>query len=217
MLKKLTDGLAAGIMISLGGSVFLSCYGDYIKTGNPLSRYIGAFFFAVGLLCICIRGYALYTGRVCFIPYRHDKETISALLLALLGNTIATALCGMAAAYAVPDMATSALAVCTAKLGQSFLQTLIRSIFCGVLVYLAVVIYRDHEKRISGILLCVPVFIICGFEHSIANMFYFGASGIVSWEAFAYLWTVILGNSIGGVLVPLLGKLGDVGKGKKTT
>ena len=199
-------------MITIGGSVFLACYADYMKTGVASSKYVGAFFFAVGLMCICIRGYSLYTGKVCFLPDKHDKETFSVLFLGLLGNTVATCLLGMAVGYAVPDMGKAALAVCEAKLMQSFSQTLIRSIFCGILVYLAVVIYRDHGKQIAGILLCVPTFIICGFEHSIANMVYFGASGIVSLEAFGYLWTVILGNSIGGMLLPIIGKLGAVGK-----
>ena len=50
----------------------------------------------------------------------------------------------------------------------------------------------------------MPVFILSGFEHSIANMFYFSASGIVSFEAFLYLWLVILGNAAGGMLLPAL-------------
>jgi nitrite transporter NirC len=74
-------------------------------------------------------------------------------------------------------------------------------------MYLAVSVYREG-KGISGIFFAVPVFILSGFEHSIANMFYFGASGIVSLKAFTYLWTVILGNSIGGMLLPALQMLG---------
>ena len=209
MLKKIFGGIAGGIMIAFGGSIYLACYADYLKTGLPMSKYLGAFFFSVGLFCIYAGGYALYTGKVGFLLEKHGKEDISVLLLTLLGNMIATCLLGMAAAYAVPDMADSAIYLCTAKLSQSFLQTLLRAIFCGILMYEAVVIYRDHNKHVLGILLCVPVFIICGFEQSIANMFYFGASGIVSWEAFGYLWTVILGNSIGGVLFPLVTMVGN--------
>ena len=171
MLKKIFNGIAGGIMIALGGSIYLACYADYLKTGLPVSKYLGAFFFSVGLFCIYAGGYALYTGKVGFLLEKHGKEDVSVLLLTLLGNMIATCLLGMAAAYAVPDMADSAIYLCTAKLSQSFLQTLLRAIFCGILMYEAVVIYRDHNKHVLGILLCVPVFIICGFEHSIANMF----------------------------------------------
>ena len=70
-------------------------------------------------------------------------------------------------------------------------------------MYLAVSIYRDNKTPL-GILFCIPVFILSGFEHSIADMFYFAASGIVSVKAFAFLWIVILGNSIGGMLLPAL-------------
>ncbi|MCQ2413924.1 MAG: formate/nitrite transporter family protein, partial [Clostridia bacterium] len=60
-----------------------------------------------------------------------------------------------------------------------------------------------------GIFFCVPTFILAGFEHSMADMFYFSASQIVSWQAFGYLWIIILGNAIGGVLLPLLRRLSD--------
>ena len=48
------------------------------------------------------------------------------------------------------------------------------------------------------------MFILAGFEHSIADLFYFAASGIVSLKAFGFIWVVILGNSIGAVILPLL-------------
>jgi len=60
---------------------------------------------------------------------------------------------------------------------------------------------------IAGIVFCIPVFILCGFEHSIADLFYFAASGIVSLEACLFLWIVILGNALGGMLLPLLNKV----------
>ena len=48
------------------------------------------------------------------------------------------------------------------------------------------------------------MFILRGFEHSIADIFYFAASGMVSLQAFAFLWLVILGNALGAVILPLL-------------
>ena len=81
------------------------------------------------------------------------------------------------------------------------------TIFCGFLMYLAVSIFRDKKTPI-GILFAIPVFILSGFEHSIADMFYFAASGMVSLRAFFFLWVVILGNSVGGMLLPALQKIG---------
>jgi len=193
MLKKIVDGILAGIMVSFGGCVYLSCE----------NRYVGAFFFCIALLFICTYGYSLFTGKVGYLVNDHGKEAFSVLLLGLLGNAIATCLIGMVISYAVPAMGPAAAVICNAKLSQNILQTLIRSVFCGILMYLAVSFYKVTGKY-HAIFFCVPVFILSGFEHSIANMFYFGASGIVSLEAFAYIWVVIIGNSLGGMLFPFL-------------
>lgn len=196
-MKKLIDGIIAGILIAIGGTVYLMCD----------NKYVGAVLFAVALLCICIKGYNLFTGKICYIPDNLNKEGFSVLLLGLLGNLIATVICGYLIRYAIPDAGETALAICTKKLDQQFFQTLIRAVFCGILIYLAVDIYRNNNK-IVGIIFCIPVFILSGFEHSIADMYYFAASGIVSLKACGFLWTVILGNSIGGMLIPLLKKIG---------
>ena len=195
-LSRIANGILAGIMISIGGSVFLACSGE--------SRIAGAFFFTIALLCICIKGYSLYTGKIGFIPEKHDREAFSILLWGLLGNVIATVVCGIAVRYAIPNLGVVAEAVCAGKLTQAWWQTLIRGIFCGILMYMAVSIYRD-KHTISGILFCVPVFILAGFEHSIANMFYFAVAGeFFTVGGLIYLAIVVLGNSIGGMMMPLL-------------
>ena len=73
----------------------------------------------------------------------------------------------------------------------------------GILMYLAVCLFKEHHTPL-GIFFCIPVFSLSGYEHCIANMFYFGASGIVSLEAFKFICVAILGNSIGGMLFPIL-------------
>ena len=199
ILKNLVAGIQAGILIAIGGSVFLACYGD----GSLINRTIGAVFFSVALLCICYKGYGLFTGKVGFLPEKHDKAAWTVVLTALLGNLIATCLCGWAIRYGLPQLGDTAKVICEAKLTQEWPQTAIRGVFCGILMYLAVSIFRDH-KTTAAIVFCVPVFILSGFEHSIADMFYFAASGIVSWQACGFLWCVILSNAVGGVLLPLL-------------
>ena len=200
IIWNLTNGLLAGVMIAVGGSVFLACFGD----GTIVEKAIGAFFFSIALLCICYKGYSLYTGKIGFIPEKHDGEAFSILLWGLLGNLIATVALGYALRYAIPTLAPVAETLCTAKLTQAWWQTLVRAIFCGILMYLAVSIYRD-KKTIAAILFCVPVFILAGFEHSVANMFYFGAAGMFfSVDSIIYLAIVVLGNTIGGMLMPLL-------------
>lgn len=197
MLSKIINGMFAGILISLGGTVYLACD----------NKYIGAVLFSVALLSICYQGYSLYTGKICYIPQKHSKEEISVLLTGLLGNVIATTVCGYAMAYAVPRLKEVALNACTLKLEQNALQTVIRGIFCGILIYIAVDIYKKFKTPV-GIIFCIPVFILSGFEHSVADMYYFATSGIVSLKAFIFIWLVILGNTIGGMLIPALSLLG---------
>ena len=194
MLKEILSGVSAGILISIGGSIFLSCE----------NKVVGAVLFSVALLCICYKGYSLFTGKIGFIPEKHDKEAISVLLLGLLGNAIGTVAFGWLLRVAIPSIGAAAETLCQGKLdNQALWQTLVRGVMCGVLMYLAVSIFRDNKTPL-GILFCIPVFILSGFEHSIADIYYFAASGIVSLKAFAFLWTVIAGNALGAVILPLL-------------
>ena len=197
MLKLIIDGIKAGIMIAIGGSVFLSCE----------NRYIGAILFSVALLCICLKGYSLFTGKVGYLPENHSKEAVKILLCGLLGNIVSTILLGYAVSFANPALGEAAKVICEAKLSQEALHTFVRAFFCGVLMYMAVSTYRE-KGTLAGIFFCVPVFILSGFEHSIAYMFYFGASGIINMDSIIYLAVVIAGNSVGGMAMPILNILG---------
>ncbi len=201
MLKHIVDGIKAGIMISIGGSVFLACE----------SKAVGAVLFTVALLAICLKGYNLYTGKICYMPENHCNEAKKQLFGGLLGNAASTIPIGFLISYANPAIFEAAKKVCEAKLSQDPLQTLIRAVFCGVLIYIAVSTYRE-KNTIAGIVFCIPVFILSGFEHSIANMFYFGAAGNLGLSTVIYLIIVIIGNSIGGMAMPILD---FIGKGEK--
>ena len=194
MLRRdLIDGVLAGFLVSIGGAVLLSCD----------NRYAGAFLFCIALLTICWFGFNLYTGKVGFLAKDHSKAALSTAYIGLLGNFLGTLLAGLLVFWAVPALREAALAACEKRLGQLPLQTLLRGFFCGVLMYVAVWVYRE-KKTVVGILFCIPVFILSGFEHSIADMFYFAVSGIVSLKAFVFLWLVIIGNALGAMLLPAL-------------
>ncbi len=197
MLKHIIDGVMAGIMIAIGGSVFLACE----------NKIVGAVLFTVALLAICLKGYNLYTGKVCYAPENCCKNGMKLLFGGLFGNIISTIPIGFAISYANPAAFEAAKKLCEAKLEQAPFQTLIKAIFCGVLIYIAVSTYKE-KNTVAGIVFCIPVFILAGFEHSIANMFYFGAAGVLNLESFTYLAIVIIGNSIGGMAMPLLDKIG---------
>ncbi len=193
ILKDIVYGFLAGVMISIGCAVYLACQ----------NKYVGAIMFSVALLTICYKGYNLYTGRIGFIVNSHSKDDFQGLLLGLLGNTLATMAFGALLGLALPSLKETAIIVVGAKLTQTFVSALIRATFCGILMYIAVSLYRE-KKTIVGIVFCIPVFILSGFEHSIADMGYFAVAGEWSIKGFGYIWTIILGNSIGAMLFPAL-------------
>ena len=199
MLKTLGGGLCAGVLISIGGTVFLSCD----------NKYVGAVLFSVALVCICLKGYYLFTGKIGYMTESHKRSDILNLITGLFGNALACILCALLIKITIPAVSVSAEVLCRGKLeNQTVIATFIRAVFCGVLMYLAVSIFRDAKTPI-GILFCVPVFIISGFEHSIADIFYFSVSSEFLSRSVLFIITVIFGNSVGGVLLPLISPLGN--------
>ena len=195
MVKTVFGAVSAGIMIAVGGSVFLSCD----------NKYVGAVLFSVALLCICYLGYYLFTGKIGYLANDLSKKNIINLTVGLAVNLVVTFLLGYLISFAFPSLVQKAYIMCSEKLEQTFLNTFIRAVFCGVLMFTAVEIFRE-KKTPLGIIFCIPVFILCGFEHSIADMFYFGASGIFKAEILTFELAAVLGNTAGGLLLPVLSK-----------
>ena len=202
LFSRFFSGVCAGTLIAVGGSVYLGCRGM-----EGVGQIAGAVFFTVALLCICLQGYSLYTGKIGFIPEKHDGEALSVLFLGLAGNLTAVFLWGLAVRYAVPNIADAAESVATTKLTQGFFQTLIRAVLCGILMYLAVTVWRD-KGRVVAILFCVPTFILAGFEHSIADFFYFSAAAEFTASMWLFILAALIGNSLGAMLLPLLAASG---------
>jgi len=201
MLRRIISGISAGLMVSIGGCVFLALAND-VQT-----KFVGAVLFAVALLVICYRGYSLFTGKVGFMVDDYSKNAWSVLLWGLLGNAIGTVIMGLAVKYAIPALAETARTACEARLEQEIGQSIIRGMLCGVLMYLAVCVYKS-KNTISGIIFCIPVFILSGFEHSVADMFYFAASGIVKPEVFIFIAIIIISNGLGAIMMALLERYG---------
>lgn len=204
--KTLIQGILAGISISLGGTVFLL----------TADKTVGALLFAVGLFCVCVFGFSLFTGKVCYV-FGNDRKYALALPVIWTGNLIGTV--GTALLESLTwkngDLLAKAAAVCQGKLDQTPLSAFILAVFCNIMIYIAVDGYRNipHEfGKYLAILFGVVVFILCGFEHCVANMYYFTIGNAWSWKAAGYLLLMTLGNAAGGVLIPLLRKAGKAEK-----
>ena len=199
VFKFLIKSILAGIMIAVGGTVFLSLE----------SKVLGAVFFSIGLFMIVTCGFNLYTGKVGYI-FDNKPRYLIEVGVTVVGNFIGTNLVGYALRLTRIYGAVSekAAAICQTKLSDSVISILVLSCLCGMLMYLAVNGYKavnDPVGKYLSVFLGVIVFILCGFEHSIANMFYFSVAGW-SPKAFGYLTLMIVGNAIGGVFIPLCTK-----------
>ncbi len=88
-------------------------------------------------------------------------------------------------------------------------QALAKAFFCGILMYLAVSVFKEKKTPI-GIVFCIPVFILSGFEHSIADMFYLSAgfdfTASYIWRAMFYILLILAGNAAGSVFIALFDK-----------
>jgi formate transporter len=87
---------------------------------------------------------------------------------------------------------------------------LIMGVFCGMLVFLAVAIWKKSENwgiKAAGLILCVWTFVVTGTEHCIANMFYYALAGSWTLGIFLDVVIVILGNSLGSLIVYYLFRL----------
>ena len=204
MLRQLFAAIAAGVMIAIGGCVYLA----------STDKVVGALFFSVALISICMKGYGLFTGRVGYVVERHTLTELRGLGMTLLGNAIATFLVGAAVGGALTNLGAVAEVSVAAKLAAPWYATLLRAVLCGVLMYLAVSIYREKNTAL-GIVFCVPTFILAGFEHSIADMFYVASALEFSFRALGFLALVVIGNAIGGMLMPLLALVGSEKKENK--
>lgn len=189
---------AAGITIGIGGAVYLTLE----------NRVIGAVLFGVGLYTIVLNGLFLYTGKVGYLISAKDKKAyILQLIFTWLGNFAGTALAAAAiSATRIRNLRRTAEVICKTKLADTPHSILILAVFCGILMYVAVDGFREKGNPLI-LFFCVTVFILCGFEHCIANMFYFSLTGAWSLRAVIYLLLMTLGNSVGGILLPLVKKV----------
>ena len=199
--RQFVSATLAGMLIGMGGTVFLA-------VSNPK---LGSFLFAVGLFTIVIFGLHLFTGKVGYLPMQKPTYLIE-LLITWCGNFCGTFLVAKAVQYTriYENMIERVQSIAAIKLGDNFVSLFILAIFCGFLMFIAVDTFRNSKGsavKVIAVFVPVMVFILSGFEHVIANMFYFSLAGTWSPHTFVALLIMTLGNSFGGMLIPIYQKV----------
>ena len=176
--------ILAGICISIGCVVNLRVGG-----------VAGAVLFAFGLTTVVYYGMKLYTGTAGFIRRKGDW---SMLALVLIGNIIGCLLTAWLIGYAQPDCIEPASSILAGRLAKGPWACFLLAIGCGFIMTTAVEFAR--KGKMLPLLFGVPVFILCGFAHSIADAFYFLVSPtdqLLQTEVLVVYLSEVLGNFVG--------------------
>ena len=193
LLKVFISGICSGALVGIGGAVYLSCD----------NKYVGAVLFSVALISICYLGTYLFTGKIGFLAEKFELNTLAQLGVALVGNFAAATLFALLAAYAKPQICEAAVMSCQSKLENDFLSAVCLGAMCGILMYVAVKVFKEFKNPI-GVIFCIPVFILSGYEHSIADMFYFSAAHMINLDYLSFIAAVVIGNAIGAMAIAYL-------------
>ena len=213
-------GVLAGMFIAFGavGAIIMGA----LHTDPGVAKFMGAAVFPVGLMLVVMAGAELFTGNNLMTIALMDKKIgVKGLLknwsLVFIGNFIGSVIVaflvfkGNVFSGAVAD---KAVAIATGKVGLAFDVAIFKAILCNILVVLAVWLATAAKDMTGKIFACwfpIMLFVLSGFEHSIANMFflyvgkYYGAAITTSEIWVNNLLPVTLGNLIGGAMfIPVM-------------
>lgn len=223
LLANFFKGILAGLAIGLGGFLYVLMTFALKDGVAELGKILGSTLFAIGLFLVCTFSLSLYTGKIGLVfEEKKDKWFYISLPIMLIGNAIGAFGLGyiffaLTRIPALDGLYQSALSATTSRLALNnpldYLVCALKSFLCGFCVYTAVKCFNLRRLKPLGILLLVFfvfVFVYCGFQHCIANMFYFGmanAFGINPINTLLNLLVVIVFNSFGPIVGVLIWKL----------
>lgn len=230
VLKMILLGIFAGMFIGFAG-IASTIAGTTID--NPsVGRLVSATVFPAGLAMVLIAGSELFTGNNLIILSVLEKkvkvmEMLKNWLFVFIGNFIGASVVAAMVVYGkVPDLFNYAVAgkmvsSAVAKVNMGFVEALLKGIMCNFLVCIAVWA-AFAAKKVSGKLLMsfwpIMLFVLCGLEHSIANI-YFGIGGILVSSRYGIdaenltLMSFLIKNLIPVTIGNIIGGAGIVGLG----
>lgn len=201
--KILLRGIVAGICNSIGGWLYLRARVDLH------SIVVASFLFTTGSIFIAHYFFYLYTGQIGFIIERDGNKLLNKifeLLVGLVGNILGCMLMGFLIRVSTYDTNLELFAelenIVNLKTGYKWYQALILSFLCGMLIHIGVDGFRRIDNPLGRYLvlfLCIGGFTLAGFEHSVANMFFYFANNSYNASAFLSIFICVIGNSLGGI------------------
>ena len=228
--KMFALAFMAGMFISFAG-VASSVAATTVENAS-LGKLIAALIFPAGLAMVILNNSELFTGNNLLIISVLDKRIKFYSMLKKLDSSVywktSLVLFLVTGGYALGHefslfnngVAKNIMTTAVAKCNLSFSDAFIKGIFCNILVCVAVMMALTAERvsgKIMALFLPIMVFVISGFEHSVANMSYisggllihsqYGSLGLdtagLTWYNFivSNLVPVTLGNIVGGLFI----------------
>jgi nitrite transporter NirC len=185
-------GIYAGILIGLASLLYLSVE----------NAYLGSLLFSLGLLVVCAEGLYLYTGKVGYLA--RQKNYLKTVITTLVSNAIGITFVSVLGLIAKPNLVHKARLLVDVKLNNPIESVIILSMFCGMMMYIAVEGYQrisNETAKVLVVVFAVMIFILAKFEHSIANMTYLIVSKTFTLKSLFYLLLMIFGNGIGASIL----------------
>ena len=174
----------AGLMIGIAGLV-------YLRVGG----LAGAVLFAFGLLSVVMCGAQLFTGKAGYLAYRESWR----LVPMLLGNAVGCFLAAIITHYVANEAVIGNLdTILAARTAASWHGLVVTASGTGMIMTLSV--YGARRGHYLPLLFGVPVFIMCGLPHCVADAYYYGVAIIAErfeWTMLGAWWWSIVGNYIG--------------------
>ena len=192
MFRLIRSSILAGMAIGCGGYGFLAS-GIHSEAYGQL---FGAILFSFGLITVVAYKLALYTGTAGFI----SKNEVGQLFFILFGNILGCLCMGLLSRVSPMDIQGAAQKILELRLRTGALTCGLLGIPCGLLMTTAVTFAR--KGNMLPLLFAVPLFIVCGFTHCVADAFYYTCVPVAFLKAHAlqilgvYV-CIVLGNLIG--------------------
>ena len=233
ILKMFLLAVLAGFFIAMSGAVTNTAVHSIDNVG--VTRMVCGLLFPFGLAMVVLTGAELFTGNTLMVMSALSRQiTVKGLLrnwgVVYLGNAAGAILTAAGCAfsgqlnYSGGQLAVFSMKLAAGKCAMPFGNAVILGVFCNLLVTTGVLLAlsaKDVTGRVVGAYLPVAFFVICGFEHCVANLFYIpvglfakavpqyaalaAEAGVelsaLTWGSFLLknLLPVTVGNLIGGV------------------
>ncbi|MCR5173962.1 MAG: formate/nitrite transporter family protein [Oscillospiraceae bacterium] len=227
-VQKATMPKYRAFLLAVMAGVFISMSGVAATIATSVSgKLAGALIFPAGLIMVVTAGSELFTGDSLMFVSRLErkinaKQMISTIILVYAGNFIGSALIALLATYsgALAPYAEAVVATAAAKASLPLHEAILRGVLCNILVCLAVWIAAASDNvtgKVFGLYFPIVMFVLCGFEHCVANMYYLPAGAIASIRydipapeltlfnaVFRNMIPVTFGNMLGGMSIGLI-------------